>query len=165
MRPSTAYIIGLRLSPERENPEWYTLWFENASGQNRVVLKNGRIQWSSSIEGARNLGHEIPDLIGVGESTFDAVSDAAGTLYALQRSSEGDESLVLLFLNLLDDTLNTAGQVLQPETKRLLDRLSAMLTEGATLQAAVESLGGSQGVIEAVFACLGRVLVWSDFVC
>jgi uncharacterized protein (DUF1786 family) len=82
----------------------------------------------------------------------------------LQKSSEGDESLVLLFLNLLDDILKTAGQVLPSETQRLLDRLSAILTEGTTLQVAVESLGGSPDIIEAVLACLGRVFVWSDLV-
>lgn len=164
MNAISAYVIGLRVNPDRAGPEWYSLWFEHPEGGHRLVANEGRLQWSSSIDGALALSALLDGQVSVDPPEFDGLCDVASTLYEVASLSPGKEAAVLNCLNLLDDMLLTVGHSLPSEPKLRLDRVSGRLTEGTSLPEVVLAHGGTAAVIEAVLASLGRVFVWSDFI-
>ena len=165
MRTIPAYVIGIRIDPDRAEPEWYTLWFEDEEGSNRVVTKGGRMQWAPRIDGALALGVHFDEQVQIDRPDLDGVCDIARTFFEISHLSTGHEALVLTALNLLDDMLDAVGHPLPTEAKLRLDQVVTRLTEGESVPEAVLAHGGAAPVVEAVLASLGRVLVWSDFVC
>lgn len=161
MKAITAYLIGIRVDPGRVKPEWYTLWFEDGDGPNRIVTTNGRMQWASTIDGARALASHLDGQITM-EPELDGVCDIATTLFEMANMSPGKEGLILNCLNLLDDMLITVNHPLPNDPKLRLDRVSGRLTEGVPLPEVVLAHGGATAVVEAVLASVGRVFVWSD---
>jgi hypothetical protein len=159
------YIIGIRIGPDHSDPDWFTVWYENASSQNRVATRNGRIQWVSSLEAVRVLTFDSGDVDYTIRPKLDGVCDVAGALHQITGGHAGDETVVLLFLNLLDDMLLTVRDLLPSESRRLLDRLVVRLTEGASLPEAVEAAGGVPQIVEAIMASLGRVFARSTMTC
>ena len=102
-----AYVIGLRLNPDRAGPEWFALWSEEPDGSSRMATRDGRVQWASTPERAHGLRRADQRLIG--ETEVDGVCDVALVLHRLASSETGDEGDVLDALNLLDDAVNTTG--------------------------------------------------------
>lgn len=164
MSAITAYVIGLRVDPDRVDPEWRTLWFEQ-DGANRIPTKNGRMQWSSNVDAAVALARLIDGDVSFGGGKLGAVCDVASTLHDIANGTTGNEALVLDSLNLLDDMLITVNHPLRKGPKLRLDGVSGRLTEGVSLPEVVAAHDGPTEVVEAVLASLGRVLVWSDFTC
>ena len=163
MKVDDAYLIGLRLSPERGEPDQFTLWFEDAAGQNRVPRRDGRLQWAATPSAARRLADDEYDLAGAAAAAAEEVSvcSVPGLLYALTNPSDGDDRTVTLALNLLDDLVNCTPTPLPPAAQRSLDMMVKTLTEGDDLRAGLGP-AGSGAAVEAVFASLGRVLCFSD---
>lgn len=164
MNDAIVSVIGVRISPDVVEPEWHTLWCDPGDGPNFIVTRGGRMQWSSTVEGARALAVHV-DRPFSGGGDLESVCDVATTLHDISRKLAGNEVVVLDCLNLLDDMLITVNFPLLKEPKLCLDRVSGRLFEGMPLPEVLEAHGGSKAVLEAVLASLGRVLIWSDLTC
>ena len=164
MKPDRGYVIGLRLTPEEPDPEFFTLWFEDETGKNRVACRGGRIQWASSAHSTKSLTDSRYDLTGILEENLelDSVCNIPHLLYGLTRPGEADGRIVLLALNLLDDLVSCVEYPLPSQMQATLDRVVARTSEGATLREATVDVATGDAV-EAVLASLGRVLAFSDF--
>jgi hypothetical protein len=164
IKPDRGYIVGLRLTPEESDPEFFTLWFEDETGKNRVACVGGRIQWASSAHASRSLTDSGYDLTGLLDKDLelDSVCNIPHLLYGLTQPDEADEKIVLLALNLLDDLVCCVEHPLPIQLQATLDRAVARLSEGATVREATVDVGTNDAV-EAVLASLGRVLAFSDF--
>lgn len=158
-----ASVIGVRVGTDHAEPDWYTLWCDHGDGPNRIVTRDGRMQWSSTLDGARALSAHLQGPVSISPGELDGVCDIAWALYEISNLSSGNEMVVVLCLNLLDDMLVTVDHPLLEEPKLRLDRLTGRLIEGVSLPDAVAAQGGASAVVEAVLASVGRVFVWSDF--
>lgn len=158
-----AYVIGLRVDPETELADWFTAWAEDASGQNRVATRDGRVRWSRTVEGARKLAVSAFDR--PTDEDVDSICDAAATLYALATREAGQEEVALLCLNLLDDVLRSIDNAPELPGGEVLDQIARLLTEGESLPDVVDLVGGRPVAIEPVIASLGRLFTWSNFEC
>jgi hypothetical protein len=164
MKPDQGYVIGLRLSPEKSDPEFLTLWFEGENGKNRVACVGERIQWVTSVNRLRLLADSRYDLTNLLEQNvdLDSVCNIPNLLYGLTHPGEVDAGVVLLALNLLDDLVFCVEYPLPHELQAILDDIVVRISEGSTLSDAVAGVGPNDAV-EAVLASLGRVLTFSDF--
>lgn len=165
MTDRAAYVIGIRIDPGTEEADWFTVWFEDDGGQNWVVSRDGRAQWSRTVEDARELALTTLDNRYAVEATVDSICDVAASLYAIAMGEAGSEGAVLMCLNLLDDVLKTIGHASDLPNSQVLDRLVALLTEGEPLTTAVDRVGGKPAAIEPIVASLGRLFTWSTFRC
>lgn len=165
MSGTSAYVIGMRVTPDSAGPDWYTLWCDVGDGPNLIVTKDGRMQWSPTVDGARRMAELIDGEVWTDPAEPNAVCDVAGTLHDIASGTTGNEGIVLDTLNFLDDMLITIRQTLPEEPKLRLDRVSGRLTEGVSLPDVVAAHEGTTAVLEAVLASLGRVFALSDFSC
>ena len=160
MEERQAYVVGLRLDLAASNAPWYTLWFEEADGTNHLASHDGRLIWTPTADAARDLaptGVRVPVV-----SSDPALCDVALVLRAVAAGEVGNEAEVLDSLNLLDDAVITVGQRDVPGVATL-DRLVKELTEGRPLPEAVQTVGGSDSVVQPIFNTLGRVFASSVF--
>jgi hypothetical protein len=166
MKSSDAvYVIGLRLSPEVDSPELFTIWFEYDSGDSRVAAHEGRLQWVFAVSEVSQVTDDEYDLATDDRmrTDHDAVCDIANLLYSIQSGADDSNAKVLDTINLLDDLLIAVGNPLPTDSGELLTRMIVGLTEGDSLSSVVPPENRS-ATIEAVFASLGRVLAFSDFI-
>jgi hypothetical protein len=161
----TGYLIGIRVDPDTEIAEWFTIWFEDEAGQNRVVAQDGRVRWARTAIQARNFAETVLEGRYRAGSEVESVCDVAGSLHAIASSESGSEGVVLVCLNFLDDLLKTIGHSSDLPDREILDRLVVLLTEGESLGTAVDLVGGRPVVIEPILASLGRLFTWSTFRC
>lgn len=165
MTDRPGYLIGIRVDPDTEVAEWFTVWFEAESGQNRVAAQDGRARWARTASEASDLAQTVLEGRYRVGSEVESVCDVAGSLYAIASGESGSEGVVLLCLNLLDDVLKTIGRSPAVPNGAVLDRLVVLLTEGESLAAAVDLVGGKPVVIEPILGSLGRIFAWSTFTC
>lgn len=164
MKADAVYVVGLRLDPDRLEPELYTLWFEYDGGESRAAARSGRLQWVFSATDVDLVRDDDYDL-GAGRvhSMDDSVvCDVATVLYAVQRGAGDNDLEVLNSINMLDDFLIAVANPLPDEPQRLLGTMRVGLTEGESLGQVVPP-PARKATIDAVFASLGRVLAFSDF--
>lgn len=165
MSEPSGYLVGLRVDPDTETAEWFTVWFEDEAGQDRVLDRSGRALWMREPAAACELGQAVLDgRYSIG-SEVESVCDVAETLYAIASRVSGSEKTVLDSLNLLYDVLNTVGQSSELPSKRVLDQLVVHLTTGEPLPTAVDRVGGPAAVIEPILSSLGRLFALSTFEC
>lgn len=157
------FMVGLRLSPDRPDPDFYTLWFDGDDGKARIASVDGRLQWSQDPGTAWRLTDSEYDLYSaVTEGMeLDSVCSIPGLLYSLTHPDDADSRLVSLALNLLDDFVHTTGHRLPNDVQSVLDQIVVRLTEGEPLREAIS--GRENEAVEAVMASLGRILCFSDF--
>lgn len=163
MSDRVSYLVGIRLDPDTSDADWYTVWFEDDFGQNRVVMRDGRVLWASDPDAARDLGASV---LGQGiavDAREVSVCDVAGALYAIAEDKPGNEGVVLMCLNLLDDIVRGLDYGPPVPNGEILDQLVTQLTRGEALRPAVETAGGKRAVIEPILSSLGRVFTWSTF--
>jgi hypothetical protein len=163
--PDAVYVIGLRLSPDVDAPELYTIWFEYDSGDSKVATRAGRLQWTFTVSQVSRIADDEYDLVtdDHARSDYHAVCDVANLLYSIQSGADDSNVKVLDSINLLDDLLIAIDNPLPADGEKLLARMVVGLTEGGSLSSVVPPENRA-GTIEAIFASLGRVLAFSDFV-
>jgi hypothetical protein len=169
MTSRTAFTLGLRLDPDSSEADWYTAWYEDDEGRNRVALRNGRVFWAQRAARVRQFGAPlVPANFGFADEEGDGVEqdlicDVAGTLYAVAHRSPDHEVVVLHCVNFLYDIIGSVKVgLLDPDT-RVLDRLAAELTLGDDLSSAVDRVGGTAATIAPIFSTLGRIFAFSTF--
>lgn len=163
MTDTSAYVIGLRVDPETEVADWYTLWHQVESGEKPVLTVDGRVRWSRTVDSARNQAEIQPGSSFVVDTDLDLVCDVALMLGAVSGGDFGNEPVVLDSLNLLYDLVNSVGPTLELPNARVLDLVVKLLMEGKSFQYAVTSVGGEEAFIEPILASLGRIFAWSTF--
>lgn len=165
MSEEVAYLIGLRVSPETEVADWYTVWYDDDSGEARVAMSDGRVQWFCEEEHARRVAHDfVPPAYAV-DIDVAAVCDLATVFFASEGNEPGDEMIVLDSLNLLDDMLRSVGCIEDLPNRRTLDLFCSHLTMGDSIPLAAEKAGGNRLIIDTVYAAVGRLFAWSTFNC
>ena len=86
----TGHLIGIRVDPDTEVAEWFTIWFEDQEGRNRVAATDGRVQWARAALQASNFAEGLTGRYEVG-SEVESVCDVAGSLYAIASGESGSE--------------------------------------------------------------------------
>lgn len=157
-------VVGLRVAPDTEDADWYTVWYESEEGPDRVAMIGDRVRWMFSESAARAValercGHDDPASV----EREPVICDIAGAMQAIKNDREVSERQVLITLNLLDDFILNIAQPPELPRARVLDHLVVLLTEGEPLASAVERVGGQEAVIEPILGSLGRVLNWASF--
>ena len=160
-------MVGLRLSPDSADPEWYTLWVHDADDeQTRMATDELRLVWAPTANAALALERYLPaGSRSLPAPEVNAVCDIATTLWAIDAQEDGSESGILTSLNLLDDAVISIQRRVGLPGGAVLDRLSSALTQGESLTSTVTLFGGKSAVIEPIIASLGYVFAFSNFMC
>ena len=89
------YLMGVSGStPRPEVADWYTLWFENQAGQDRVVTRDGRIRWARTPAGAQAFSDSHDGGQTTEEPEVEAVCDVAELFWAVSSGEPGFEGSV-----------------------------------------------------------------------
>ena len=160
------FVIGLRLSPERTDPDLYTAWFEEGdSGKSVVARLDGRLQWATSYESIVEIRDSTCDLAETldGLSELNVVCSIPALLYAITNPLDADWPAAYLAVDLLGDLVYSTSYPLPNCMQGALDRLSVGLFEEVNMPVLVNEIG-SDVLVEGVLSSLGRILCFSDYV-
>lgn len=165
MISNVAEIIGLRIDPDTEYAEWYTVWYWDEQDETRIATREGRLRWYRAESEARRAADSITPSGYSLDPDIPTVCDIARVLHDIEADEVGNEGSVLVSLNLLDDMLICVECIEDLPNRASLDVFCSHLTMGDPTKVAAENAGGKQMVFNTLYAALGRLFVWSTFEC
>lgn len=122
-------LVGFRLSPDSENPDWYTLF---TYGEKDIpIMDNDYLVFFKSvdlIDGAYNIFDNSIKSIFPPPSEIDLVCDVAEMLYVINHQDSDGSATIVNGLNIIFDLLKAIQVNLPAEYKNVLYRLADHMT-------------------------------------
>ena len=149
-------MVNLRLDHSAAWANLYTLWFEDLTGRNSVVTRNGRLRWVGDEPSARLLVDELPGLVVDEEEP--ALFDVIQVRNDLTYQTSGSEMRVLNCLSFLDDLILQQEVAIPDGHISTMDQIIFRLTVGESLNELYDAVGGVSKVVELLDWQIERVV-------
>jgi len=153
-------LIGLRLTPYYEGPQFYTVLAVGGENERPLTAENSIVFFRrpEQVDIALHLDDSLSQLQPAPRQV-DSICDVAQSLY-LVNSQDADPGGVLLDCLLILDDLVRATRLHMPERyQAILTELTGRLTEGKQLKQIFVSASLRSHVEDALLWCVGAVIV------
>lgn len=156
------WLIGFRVDPDREQPEFYTLVIGD---DERPLLADGRIVLFTDPELATE-ALELADIdvhrLGPLPSEVCLVCDVAEALYLLDSQTVDPSATIINLLNTLFDMVKGVGEVMPPEFKKVLYPLADHLTFEREFGSFIDQEHITRSAAtDGIYWCLGVMFAYS----
>jgi hypothetical protein len=151
-------LVGLRLDPTHEGPQFYTLLAVGGDNE-RPAIAVGRILFFTRPEQANEVLTRDPTfaLLGPPPLEMETFCDVAEALHLVNSQDADPEGVVLECMLVFDDLVRATGIRMPERYQALLTELTARLTEGAQLRAIFRSSALREHVEDALLWCVGAI--------
>ena len=159
------YLIGFRVDPSAEVPQFYTLMGEEGESE-RPIAKGGRVLFFAHP-------HDALRALAASDNGFadfrpvprelELLCDIGGALYVANAEPTDADGILFEAIAVFDDLLSAAKISVPPEYSRVLRQVAERLGESAEF-ASVLGEGGREKLEDALMWCVGAVMVKSTWV-
>jgi hypothetical protein len=159
-------LVGFRLSPDSENPDWYTLF---TYGEEDIPIRdNDRLVFFKSvdlIDRAYAMFDNSIKRLYPPPSEIDLVCDVADMLYVVNHQDSDGSATILNGLNTIFDLLKAIRMSLPAEYKDILYRFADHLTFNREFGAYLsQNAVTRQAITNAILWAIGAITVRSRIV-
>jgi hypothetical protein len=158
-------LVGLRLDPQHDGAEFYTLLAVGGDNERPVVADN-RILFFARPELASKalaLDAELSRL-GTAPAEVETFCDIAQTLHLVNSQDADPEGVILECLLIFDDLVRATRLHMPDRYQGLLTELAARLTERAALRDIFRNHALREHVEDALLWCIGAITVKSRMI-
>lgn len=158
-------LVGLRLDPQHDGPQLYTLLVVGGDNE-RPATADGRVLFFPRIElagKALSLDATLATL-GPAPQEMDTFCDVAETLHLVNSQDADPEGVVLECLLIFDDLVRATRLHMPDRYQALLTELTARLTEHMQLRAIFSSRALREHVEDALLWCIGAIAAKSHMI-
>jgi hypothetical protein len=161
------YLIGFRLDPASEAPQFYTLMGSEGEDE-RPIAREGRVLFfRKPAAAARALAASDNGFRGVRPvpRELELLCDISGALHVANQLEEDSDGLLFETIAVFDDLLRGVQLSPPPEFIDVLSGVAAQLTQSQEFAGYLESTGQSRERLEdALLWCVGAAMVKSSWV-
>jgi len=164
-RPEELVLVGLRLDPQHEGPQFYTLLAVGGDNE-RPITADGRLLFFPRPELADKalaLDSSLAPL-GPPPREVETFCDIAEALHLVNSQDTDPDGVVLECLLIFDDLVRATRLHMPDRYQGLLTELAARLTERAPLGQIFSSHSLREHVEDALLWCIGAIAVKSRMV-
>jgi len=156
--PEELVLVGLRLDPEHDGPQLYTLLAVGGDNE-RPLTSDGRLLFFTRPELAGNALALDADLsrLGGAPDEMETFCDVAETLHLVNAQDVDAEGVVLECLLVFDDLVRATRLHMPDRYQSILTELAARLTERAQLRAIFSNPALREHVEDALLWCIGAI--------
>jgi hypothetical protein len=161
------YLIGFRLDPGAEQPQFYTLMGDEGESE-RPITREGRILFFRHPKDARKALKEsdngFADLARVPHE-MEMLCDVSSALYVANAEESDEEGVLFELIAVFDDLLRAIRMNVPEEHAGLLGAVAQRLAQNPEFVSVLESRKATRDKLEdALLWCVGAVAVKSSFV-
>ena len=161
------YLIGFRLDPAAEAPQFYTLM--GAEGEDeRPITRDGRVLFfRKPAQAARALARCDNGLRQVRPvpHELELLCDIGGALHVANQQDEDGDGLLFELIAVFDDLLRAVKLAPPPEFAVVLAGVAGRLTESPEFRSYLDASGQTRERLEdALLWCVGAVMAKSSWV-
>ena len=161
------YLIGFRLDPAAEGPQFYTLMGSEGEDE-RPIARDGRVlMFRRPSAAARALAASDNGFRGVRPvpRELELVCDIGGALHVANQLDEDADGVLFEMIAVFDDLLRAVRLSPPPEFIDVLSGIAAQLTQSQEFASYLESSGQSRERLEdALLWCVGAAMAKSSWV-
>jgi hypothetical protein len=161
------YLVGFRLDPETEGPQFYTL-FVLESDNDRPLVSNGRVVFFARPEqasAALKLSTNDMARLGPAPRELEIFCDVADALHIANSQDEDVDGVLLEAIALFDDLIRAIQINVPAQYMSVLSALSERLAADPEFATMLADTGLDRETIEdAIMWCVGAVAVKSRFI-
>jgi hypothetical protein len=175
-QPHELCLIGLRLDPTAEGPQWFTL-IEQGEGGGRTIMAKGRILFfSSPALVARALQLAADDAIAGGlpgtsatsipmPKQMDVLCDVAESLFLVNSQADDSDGVLVDCMACLDDLLRATGLNVPANYSAVFNALAERLERNSEFGSFLAERGIDRETVEdAILWCVGAIAVKSTWI-
>ena len=155
-------LVGFRLDPQHDGPEFYTLLAVGGDNE-RPPVAEGRIVFFARPQlsaKALALDSSLAQL-GPPPENIETFCDVAEALYRINSQNADPDGVILDCLLVFDDLVRATRLHMPDRYQGLLTELAGRLTEGVSLQKIFSSHSLREHVEDALLWCIGAVTIKS----
>jgi hypothetical protein len=161
------YLIGFRLDPSAEGPQFYTLIGSEGDSE-RPIAKDDRILFfrhpSDALKALNASDNGFGDLRPV-PTELELLCDIGEALYVANQESEDGDGLLFELIGVFDDLLRAVKLTVPPEYTQVLAALAERLGECPEFASFLAENGLTREKLEdALLWCVGAIAVKSTWV-
>ena len=164
--PSTEalYLVGFRLDPDAEGPQFYTL-FVLESANDRPLVSGGRVVFfadPSQAGSALSLADNDMSRLGPPPRDLEILCDVAQALHVANAQTEDTDGVLIETIALFDDLIRSIQINVPAQYMSVLSALSERLAASPEFATMLAETGLDRETIEdAIMWCVGAVAVKS----
>ncbi len=158
-------LVGLRLDPRHDGPQFYTLLAVGGDNE-RPILADGRLLFFTSSESASKALALDANLstLGPPPHEMETFCDIAEALHLVNSQDADPEGVILECLLIFDDLVRATRLHMPDRYQGLLTELAARLTERAPLRTIFSNQALREHVEDALLWCIGAIAVKSRMI-
>ena len=157
----SVYLIGFRINPDSEAPEFYTL-VDCSGDKDRTLTVDNDLIFFAKLEQKQQAFELFSKNIKKGfavSDEVDLVADLAGALYLIENEDLDDSAIILNLLNTIFDLLYSADKQLSDDKKSLLWGFADHLTFEKEFKQYLSSNSiNRQSIIDAILWSVGAIV-------
>ena len=161
------YLIGFRLDPAAEAPQFYTLMGSEGEDE-RPIAREGRVlffrkpsQAARALAASDNGFRQVRPV----PRELELLCDIAGALHVANQLDEDADGLLFELIAVFDDLLRAVQLSPPPEFIDVLSGVASRLTQSQEFASYLESSGQSRERLEdALLWCIGAAMAKSSWV-
>lgn len=161
------YLIGFRVDPEAEGPQFYTLICSEGDSE-RPITRDGRVLFfhkpseaSSALAKSDNGFSDVRPV----PAELELLCDIGEALYVANQKDEDEDGLLFELIAVFDDLLRTVQLTVPPEYAKVLATMAERLGESPEFASFLSATGVAREKLEdALLWCVGAVMVKSSWV-
>jgi hypothetical protein len=161
------YLIGFRMDPNAEGPQFYTLIGDEGESE-RPITKGGRVllfrRPPDGLKALMESDNGFSDVRPV-PTELELMCDISGALYVANAENEDAEGVLFELIAVLDDLLRAVKLNVPAEFTAVLSAVAERLAENPEFASLLEKRKLSREKLEdALMWCVGAVAVKSSWV-
>lgn len=161
------YLIGFRLDPAAEGPQFYTLIGDEGESE-RPIMKGGRVLFfrnpADGLKALKVSDNGFSDLTTVPEE-LELMCDISGALYVANAEDVDGEGVLFELIAVFDDLLRAVKLSVPAEYTAVLGAVAERLAENPEFASLLEKRKLTREKLEdALMWCVGAVAVKSSWV-
>jgi hypothetical protein len=161
------YLVGFRLDPDAEGPQFYTL-FVLESDNDRPLVSEGRVVFFARPElapAALKLSTNDMARLGPAPKELEIFCDIADALHIVNTQNEDADGVLLETIAVFDDLIRAIQINVPAQYMSVLSALSERLASAPEFATMLTETGLDRETIEdAIMWCVGAVAVKSRFI-
>ncbi len=161
------YLVGFRLDPAAEGPQFYTLMVLESENDRPLALERGVLFFSDPKRGADALKLAENDFTRFGKAPteLEILCDVAQALYIANAETEDKDGVLLECIAIFDDLIRATQINVPAQYMAVLSALSERLSLNSEFASMLAQTGLDRETLEdALMWCVGAVAVKASFV-
>jgi hypothetical protein len=161
------YLVGFRLDPAEEGPQFYTLFAFGGENERPITTVGDRIVFFSRPElasAALEIGDPSMQALGDPPEDLEMVCDLAQAMYLVNSQDSDPERIILDCLELLDDLVRATRLNMPPPYQQALSELMEHLVRTHVYGEYLRERGSREQLEDALLWCVGAITMKSTMI-